>query len=124
MVRRKLSFHLQVKRPSLFSVLKLAISFPKGSSKDLPHLPPYPSTPPPFISPSPYPSFPILLHPLFFLPPTLIPPHIPPPTALHHLPTTGLHSKLHLEGSSHSLCCHAFPLLILICFLILILKIL
>ena len=74
--------------------------------QDLPHLPPYPSTPPPFISPSPYPSFPILLHPFLFLPPTLI----PPPTNLRHLPTAGLHSTLHLKGSSHSLCCPTFPL--------------
>ena len=71
--------------------MDLAFSFHKIFAKVFLHLPPYPSTPPPFISPSPYPSIPILPHSLISLPPSLIPPHTPPPTASRHPPTAGTH---------------------------------
>ena len=118
MVRRKFSFLSQDKRSSPSSYLELAISIPKRITKDFLHLPPYPSTPPPFISPSPYPSIPILPHSLISLPPSLIPPHTPPPTASRHPPAAGSHPTLHLEGSSHLFCCPANPLSLAVWFIL------
>ena len=107
MVHQKFSFLSQDKRSSPSSYMELATSTPKSITKDFLHLPPYPSTPPPFISPSPYPSIPILPNSLISLPPSLIPPHTPPPIASCHPPTAGSHPMLHLERSSHSICCPA-----------------
>ena len=107
MIQRKLPFHLQVMRPISFLILTFPLS--KIISKGPSHLPPHPSTPPPSISHFPYPSFPLTLQPLFLpFPLTLIPPHFPSPTALHHLPTAGLHSMLLPDGSYHLICCPTF----------------
>ena len=83
MVCRAYSFLPSGKWSSLSSLLEVALIIPKGIIEDLPHLSPYPSTPFPSISPSPYPSIlTILLSLIIFLPPPL---SLPTPYLSPHL---------------------------------------
>ena len=111
MVCRAYSLLSQGKWRSLSPLVEVSLITPKDFLEELPLHSPYPSTLFPSFSPSPYPSiFTLFLSLAILLRPSLIPPHTLPLTTLRHPPTAGSHLALHLEGSPHSMCCHAFPL--------------